>query len=355
VYDELQTTRPAADQVRVNGQSVNGHANGGRAVPEGKAKRSELWPATTVPISTLLPADSPRFGELDLDHAQSLADVDAELPPILVRRVSMRVIDGMHRLNAAKLRGHDDILVQFFDGDENEAFLLAVESNVTHGLPLKVAERRAAAARIIRSHPEMSDRSVAAIAGLAAKTVASIRNGAEDFPQVSARVGRDGRVRPLNSAGGRRIAGMMFTNQPHASLRKIAKEAGISVGTARDVRERILRGEDPTLPCHPPKSQDDTAGGPHSSAAIARRSAELIDHHAVLENLQRDPSLRYSDAGRSLLRWLGQRAIGTADWESVAANIPPHCAIVVARIARSCSVAWTDFAEALDQRVRTAT
>jgi ParB-like chromosome segregation protein Spo0J len=354
--DQLQSTRQNSRREHVNGHGINGHGlNGHRTendsdAPEAGA-RILTAPAVTVAINELRPADSPRFGAPDAEHAQSLADVEADLPPILVRRATMRVIDGMHRLNAARLRGRDSISVQFFDGDEDQAFLLAVQANISHGLPLRIAERRAAAARIVRSHPEMSDRSIAAISGLAAKTVAAIRGATEDCPQVGARIGRDGRVRPLNAADGRRIAGVMFTEQPEASLRKIAKEAGISVGTARDVRERIRRGEDPTLPRQRAKSAAEN-GSSARTAALARRSADAVDHRAVLEHLRHDPSLRYSDSGRLLLRWLGQRAISSSDWEIIVTQIPPHCAIVVARIARGAALAWSDFADALDQRVQ---
>ena len=363
MYNQRQTTRLHIRQENANGNGfhgngANGHrtpGNGHRPAPETNNQPNNLsliHPVVSVSIGELHSADSPRFGGLDTEHAQSLADVEAELPPIIVRRATMRVIDGMHRLNAARLRGRDSISVQFFEGDEDEAFLLAVQSNIAHGLPLKIAERRAAAARIIHSHPEMSDRSIAAVAGLDAKTIAAIRNATDDCPPVTARVGRDGRVRPLNAADGRRVAGNMFAAQPDASLRKVAKEAGISVGTARDVRERIRRGEDPALPQRRAKSPSEANGSVRSGAGSSRRSVDAVDYHSILEHLRRDPSLRYSDSGRMLLRWLGQRAISTDDWETIVTQIPPHCAIVVARIARGSALAWSDFAEALDQRVQ---
>src|ERR1700722_20377313 len=160
-----------------------------------------------VTIGSLMAADSPRLQGVDLAHAEALAEIDSDLPPILVQRSTMRVIDGMHRLDAARIRGEKEICVRFFDCGEDEAFLLAVASNIKHGLPLTLADRRAAAARIISLRPDASDRWIAGIAGLAAKTVATIRRDAPDpVPSLTRRVGRDGRIRPLHAAEGRRLA-----------------------------------------------------------------------------------------------------------------------------------------------------
>jgi ParB-like chromosome segregation protein Spo0J len=313
--------------------------------------RIVLQPIVAVPVAALRPADSPRFGAPDADHARILADVEEDLPPILVRRATMRVIDGMHRLLAAELRGDNTINVRFFEGGEGEAFLLAVRANIAHGLPLKIAERRAAANRIVQARPEMSDRSIAGVVGLAAKTVAGIRRSATgDVPHLDARVGRDGRVRPLSSAEGRRLAGELLAKHPDSSLRTIARGAGISVGTARDVRERLRRGENPAPPRQHRRAESAEADRTdRASAGSPRRTVEVVDHSSTLETLRRDPSLVYSAAGRSLLRWLGVRLVGKADWEQILPSIPPHCAIVVARMARGSAMAWTDFAEALER------
>ena len=103
----------------------------------------------------------------------------------------MQVIDGMHRLLAASQQGRDAIEVQFFDGRPEDAFLRAVEANVTHGLPLSQSDRRTAAERIIESHPHLSDRAIAQLAGLSAKAVGGIRRRSTTaVPQVTARVGK---------------------------------------------------------------------------------------------------------------------------------------------------------------------
>jgi len=160
-----------------------------------------------VAVSSLLGGNSPRLNGEDKQHIKVLAETDQPLPPILVHRGTMRVIDGMHRLRAAQSLGWPEIEAVFCDGTEEEAFLLAVKANTEHGLPLTLADREAAAARIISSNPEHSDRWIAAITGLANGTVGAIRRrlGYGD-DRVKARIGRDGRIRPVDSTDGRRLA-----------------------------------------------------------------------------------------------------------------------------------------------------
>jgi hypothetical protein len=309
-------------------------------------------PVVEVPIDALRPADSPRLDGLDPQHATALAEVGSELPPILAHRATMRVIDGTHRVYAARLAGRQKIGVRFFDGGGDDAFLLAVAANVAHGLPLTLAERKAAADRIIRSRPEMSDRLIAGVVGLAAKTVAAIRVQTTDLSaQMSVRIGRDGRAHPLNAAVGRRIAADVVRARPEASLRTIAREAGISVGTARDVRERIRRGQDPTLG----DRSSERDGAPQAAAlrarsAPARDTTANVDQRLLLARLRRDPTLRYNESGRLLLRWLGTRVFVNEDWQQMLGGIPPHTTFVLAKIARACAAAWSDFAAELDQK-----
>ncbi|MGW0885777.1 ParB/RepB/Spo0J family partition protein [Streptomyces sp. NPDC002671] len=171
--------------------------------PGARSPETKATGTVSVPVAALLPGDSPRSQGLDQEHATQLADYEGPLPPILVNRSDFRVIDGMHRLLAAHIRSQETIAVEFFDGSPEDAFLLAVEANVTHGLPLSLADRRAAASRIIASHPQMSDRAIARTSGLGSKAVAAIRRRSTDAEaQLNIRVGRDGRVRPLNSAEG---------------------------------------------------------------------------------------------------------------------------------------------------------
>lgn len=279
---------------------------------------------------------SPRLSGEQAQHTRRLAEIADVLPPIVVHRPTMRVIDGIHRMRAAQLRGEQTIKVQFFTGDDHAAFLLAVEANIAHGLPLALPERKAAAARLIVMFPDRSDRSIAASAGISDKTVARLRSSAER-PRSNARTGVDGRRRPVDGADRRRRAAQLVARQPHAPVRQIAKDAEISVATALDVRRRVARREDPVPPgLHRVAS----AHGSPSRFRPVRRRRPARDPHAVLQVLRADPALRSSDTGRGLLRWLHSHAIQKGQCDELMKNLPPHCSALIADLAESYGEAW---------------
>ncbi|MDN3354739.1 ParB/RepB/Spo0J family partition protein [Actinomadura sp. DC4] len=268
------------------------------------------------------------------------------MPPILVHRSTMRVIDGMHRVRAAVLKGCREIDVAYFEGSEDEAFVLAVRENISHGLPLSLDDRKAAASRIISSHPRLSDRGIAAYTGLSGKTVAAIRRRARaDAPESAPRIGTDGRVRPLTATEGRRRASELIEAHPHAPLREIAKAAQVSLGTAHDVRKRMRSGLDPV----PPKVR--AADGETLPPAPPRRTPERLKSlGAMVESLARDPSLRQTDHGRELLLRLRASVLTPEDWARLIAAVPAHCTEGVVEIARQCAETWNRFADELDGR-----
>jgi hypothetical protein len=312
---------------------------------------------TRVPIVSLRPADSPRVDGESMAHVRALAEMDGEVPPIVVHRRTMRVIDGMHRLRAAILRGQDAIAARFVDGEERELFVLAVELNSGHGLPLSQKDRIAAATRVIGSHPQWSDRMIANLTGLSGKTVAAIRGrSTEETPQLNGRIGRDGKVRPLNVVRGRRMAGELMMQRPDASLREIARETGISVGTAQDVRKRLLQGADLAPRKQRPGQRlgGDADSGPDTRPPADRqRSDQAAETVAtLLRQLKQDPSLRFSEIGRKVLRLLDAHSIPAATWEEFRDSIPTHCANAVADVARDCASTWLRFAEQLDRELK---
>ncbi|MQY27474.1 ParB/RepB/Spo0J family partition protein [Nocardia aurantia] len=287
----------------------------------------------SVPIGALLPADSPRSVEIDESHVHRLMSA-GDLPPIIVHRATMRVIDGAHRVRAAALAGRTHIDVRYFEGTEAAAFVLAVRSNTGHGLQLSHRDRVAAARRIMRAFPVWSNRSVAVVTALSAKTVANIRRTSADIPQSNTRVGLDGRTRPVDSTGGRRRAAAYLEAHPRASLREIASAAGISIGTARDVRNRAGAAREAVLLVPEPP--------------VVARPAE------PLTLLHRDPALRHSETGRLLLRLLDNRMVLAGQGEQIIAQLPAHTLPIVTAAVRQCIETWQAFVDEVDPAARDA-
>lgn len=302
-----------------------------------------------LPVDSLVMLDSIRSEGADPAHIRVLASVEARLPPIIVHGETMRVIDGAHRLGAARLRGDKLIEARMFEGTEQEAFVFGVVANTTHGLPLSMADRASAAERIITSQPTWSDRTIAITTGLGARTVSSIRRQLEAGIEGKAkvRIGRDGRVRPLDNTEGRLRAVDYLKDQPNASLREIAKNAGVSPSTARDVRDRIKRGDCPvpTPRQSTPRRTPDTTAVEPSIAQPTRRSLD-----SILQGLKNDPALRFSNSGRELLRWVFARAPQNAEWDELSETVPPHCFYLIADVARHCAQEWQDFADMLEKQ-----
>ncbi|MDR7276961.1 ParB/RepB/Spo0J family partition protein [Catenuloplanes atrovinosus] len=308
-------------------------------------------PVIDMEISSLVLSGSPRQAGADLIHVEAMAAVQQELPPIVVHRPTMRVIDGTHRIQAAIRRGENTITGRFFDGTEDEAFVLSVWLNVSHGLPLALADRKRAAERIALSHPQWSDRRVAAVTGISPGTVADIRRRMTGgSAPASSRIGQDGRVRPLDCSAGRLLAGQLMTENPNLSLRQVAKAAAISPETARDVRNRLLsgaelvpsrRGRDAAQPAAKGRGRDR-----HTLNLVrtGERHEPMIDRAVVIKRLMGDPALRYTDTGRNLLRLLSLHAHWAKEWETMVDNVPPHCTDVVADLARQFADLWADFA-----------
>lgn len=326
-----------------------------------KNSSEQQGPTETVPIISLLPLGSPRVAGEDARHVQALAESGDVLPPIVVHRPTMQVVDGAHRLRAAALRGEERIEARFVEGTAEDAFVLAVQLNSRHGMPLSQADRTAAASRIIKSHPQWSDRRIAEVTGVARGTVAALRGRSTGQDgQLNARTGRDGRVRPVNGAEARRRAGRYVVDRPDASLREIAKAADVAVATARDVRERLGRGQDPV----PPKLRAAEQGGaperqtpvPDDAARASgagNRLAHLappMETHSTVANLCKDPAVRFSEAGRTLLRLLSTQAMDAERWRWLAERVPQHRTSDVARAAHRCAEQWLQFARHLELR-----
>lgn len=322
-----------------------------REVNSPEQLESRLGVVVLVAITSLLTTGSPRVSGENPEHTRTLAGMQDALPPIIVHRPSMRVLDGLHRLRVAVLRGEEHIGARFFDGTEADAFVLAVRANITHGLPLSITDRRAAAARILASHQHWSDRMVASVSGLSAKTVADVRRTAlAGTTGVNARVGRDGRVRPVDRAERRLLARRLMLDESGLSLRQVARIAGISPETARTVRAELKSEVTPRTPAprgseQRPATASTLDGG--TAPFVESRESVSADYSAVVRDLRFDPSLRFTDSGRALLRLLGAHAMDSRQWAIMAEHVPAHCRQTVAQVAMDCADIWRTFSQHL--------
>ncbi|BCL25329.1 ParB/RepB/Spo0J family partition protein [Streptomyces aurantiacus] len=291
-----------------------------------------------------------------------LVVLDEELPPIVVHRPTGRVVDGMHRLAAARARGDRTISAYLLDVPERSLFTVAVSLNVSHGKPLTHNDRLAAAVRILKENPALSDRYVASVAALSPRTVSRVRRSTVEVAHLNTRIGLDGKQRRTDTdsvANGRQYAGELILQRPGASLREIAQAAGISLGTAHDVKRRLTLGRSPVpegrgARSDPPEAgeavqrpqrlqrlQRETADGP-----LGREPTELLDR------LRKDPALRLSQTGRFLLRCFAVQDVDSSAWTRLATTIPPHSAGGVVRLARACADRWIRFADNVEREAR---
>jgi ParB-like chromosome segregation protein Spo0J len=326
----------------------------------------EMLPEVSIPVDSVIPGFHLRQSGTDVAHVRMLADAagSVRLPPVLVQRHTSRIIDGMHRIEAARLRGERTISARLIDCADAEALILAIKSNTLHGLPLSRADRIASAKRVLAMHPDWSDRAVAGVAGLSAKSVVSLRNGPTGDAQFSGkRLGRDGKRRPATTGEGRQRAAEYIKAHPEASLRRVARETDVSVGTVHNVRDRLRRGlySEPAEAARP--GSRTVASGQQTGAVAAQlpspqvipvradaRNVQQLTWSAVSAKLTSDPSLRYTEGGRAFLQWMAMHSMRADDWREFVDAIPQRWLRDVSLIAAGMSEEWRLFAEQLRYR-----
>jgi ParB-like chromosome segregation protein Spo0J len=303
----------------------------------------------SLPIGRLDLSGSPRLGGIEERHVSALAQLaPSALPPVLVHRPSLRVIDGVHRVHAAILRGEATITAELVECDEGEVFVLAVQANSRHGLPLSLEDRRAAGRSILERHPHWSDRMIAKIVGLSPNTVGAIRRRQGDTANAADagghRLGLDGRVHRLGPADTRRAVREALAGNPAVSVRELARAVGISVGWAHALRRELLDGTFPeAAPAEgtPPVETHADADSPVGSRPVPG---------SLVRMLAADPSLRLNEQGRGLLRLLVVQAIDPAQWSNLVDVVPAHRADAVIELAEGFAKTWSRFADELKRR-----
>lgn len=290
-----------------------------------------------VPVASLARGDSPRLKGESKAHAQSMIDA-ADLPPIIVHRSTMQVIDGAHRLSAAELRHEETIAVKFFDGTAEEAFVIAVAANIAHGLPLSRKDRKAAAARILQMCPTWSDRTIASTAGLSHHTVAAVRRQCStgQIAQLNSRIGRDGKARPLMPDEGREAAAELIRADQSRSVREVARRTGVSVGTVHDVRARLQQGIDPSV----------------SKTRGADLNFSLARAEVALKRLRKNPAVRSNQDGKAMLQLFSRSLQLANEAQSLGRSAPEHCLDAVAEVATGLSDSWSRLAKELHTKAK---
>ncbi len=207
---------------------------------------------------------------------------------------------------------------------------------------------------------------MAGITGLSAKAIASLRNSSTGDTRFDGkRLGRDGKRRPIMPAEGRRRAAEYINAHPEASLREVARETDVSLGTVHDVREKIRRGADHAAGA-PARATEQVAISPVAAAAPVSpapvgiihgggaRTAQRVAWPTISAKLTADPALRYTDGGRAFLRWMALHSMQADEWREFIDAIPQHWLKEVSRIAASMSQEWQQFADRLGTKLEAA-
>jgi ParB-like chromosome segregation protein Spo0J len=296
-------------------------------LPNGQAPGRQI--VEKVEISDLSFGYSPRSTPIDQAHVRALAEVIDQLPPIVVERDQLAVVDGAHRVAAFEFAGRGQIPAIFFAGGTSEALVLAVQANVTHGKPLTRAERQAAAAQLLRAFPDRSDRWFGDVCGLSHSTVAKIRRDVAQG-KVAVRTGRDGRRRPLDAASGRARAEQAIADMPGASIRTVAAAAGVAAATAKRAAAARETAERATPPQSPHPNGSATGGLSEGDEAARPSRSDLEDF--------RD--------------WLNRTDVSCQDLDAYLQRVPLGRLYEFADECRKRSRAWNEMAGALEQQAR---
>ena len=275
-------------------------------------------------VADLCVGYSPRRDKLDEGHVLALMEVIDQLPPIVVDKKTMSVIDGVHRLEAFRRAGRGEVKAVFFSGNETEVLVLAIRANVGHGKPLTLGERQSAAARLLYQCPDWSDRRVAEICALAHSTVAGIRK-AVGANELSLRVGRDGR---------RRRADPNVDQGPngHEPVPRDKVEADLHETTEG---AKALTGH---------RAQEEPL--------LAPRLLRVASTDRANGTRGAEGALRPGPERQKVCDWLARTAFPTEGLEELLNDLPLSRVYEVADECRRRSRTWAEIADLLENKVR---
>ena len=334
------------DKVRTSAKWREGFGNTS-SVPSSSMESTKSWAAEPVAerdkdtsgVRSVLLADlstdySPRQTKLDHSHVAALMEVVDRLPPITVHQQTMTVIDGVHRVEAHRRAGRIHIPAFFFAGTELDALVMAVEANVKHGKPLSRRERRTAAQALLGSCPGRSDRWVADICGLSHTTVAVLRARLNDT-SAQVRTGRDGRRRPVNPLPGRVAVANAIAANPGATVRQVARTAGVAPSTVGRVAADLRRLDNLK---------------PVPAAGVARPAPDGEEMPTI--DLTAGPSNGPFEGSDDAASWLARTEVSLEDLRDHLGALPLSRLYEIADECRRRARAWDEIAGALERRAR---
>ena len=263
--------------------------------------------------------------------------------PIVVARATRAVVDGHRRVRTAKALGISRMNVRWFDGDETDAIVEFIRLNMSGDVGLDRSERSEAARRMLCLHPDWSDRRIGELCRIPPKTVGEVRAtlretvGGIRMNGTEARIGRDGRVRPLDARAQRARIAAAIKENPQGSLRAIARPIGVSPETVRRVRAAMA--EQGCL------DRDARAPADVVQGAFTRRSERTW---------QADSAFRSRDDAAEVAEFFERTDTSTVDPEEHSRAVPLSRIYEVADEARRRAAFWLRFADSVENRSRRA-
>ncbi len=203
--------------------------------PDGTARIAVVL----VPVAGLC-RTFPLRDRVDARHVEHLATVLEGCPPIVVS-AEAHLIDGEHRVHAARARGWDHLPATVVACPAEDLHLKAIELNTRASLALTRGERRAAVGLLLERHPDWADRRIAAVCGVSPSTVGAARQEVSGVQTGHLkRRGGDGKAYPAHPAARRRLAEDHLRLHPGATISELRAVTGASVGSVSTWRKEAL-------------------------------------------------------------------------------------------------------------------
>ena len=153
-----------------------------------------------------------KLDEEAIERYQKRYESELFMPPIIVYRVPNKgclLVDGFHRVTAAKKAGLKTINADVKNGSYDDAVLAAATANVKHGMPLSQEERKKVVKVFLKMHPERTNRWIAEDVGVSVHNVQKIREQLESSGVQIAHLdklqGRDGKWYPKKRYNKRKL------------------------------------------------------------------------------------------------------------------------------------------------------